>query len=273
MKKTRIYKFRNPKFNRHFTVRAKVKQRKLNRLVKAVKVLTLFVVVLAVVIFISKTIHRFVLSKFEIKYIEIEGLSSIPKEKFLTLLPVKLKNNLVGTYFTGITKKISTLIPEVKSVRIKREFPDRIIFIVTERKPVAAVEIGKKLIGIDEDNVLFETNRDLSQLPQIVIDSYTTGKAISWISNAIKLLTVINEKNEKIYLLISKLYNINSMFTLLLKSNTKVFWTDCNDNISTQLELLSKTLEFAEQSFKNIEYIDLRLYNEGRIILKPTDRL
>mgnify|MGYP000020590501 CR=1 FL=1 len=201
-----------------------------------------------------------------IKQIEIEGLKAITENEFLNALSnvgIKVGSNLIETYLIKLGEKIKKAMPEVKSVRIKRNLPNRIKFIVTEREPIGTVEIDGKLVAIDDENVCFVTNRDISNLPQIMTD-------IDKVSDGVKLLKALNEMNRNIYFLISKVYNINDRFTLLLKSNTKIFWGEYSDNVvDTQLKLLNKTLQDAESRFRNIEYIDLRLFNEGRVILKP----
>ncbi|MDI6640981.1 MAG: FtsQ-type POTRA domain-containing protein [Elusimicrobiota bacterium] len=278
------------KFRKPVVLRAKVKQKLLNKLLKVVKVFLIFVIIVTGVFFVGKTVHEFLYSDtFEIKQIEIEGLESIPEDKFLKALSdvgLKVGGNLIETYFIKVEKKIKYFLPVVKSVRIKRYFPNRIKFIVVEREPIATVkvvgevestQVGDGVVGeimaIDEENVCFATDRDLTCLPKIVISSDVSSASSSTLP-AVKLLKAIQGRDNKLYLSVLKSYNIKGELILLLRSNTKIFWGEYNSGfVDAQIGFLNKVLLDAENrfggGFKNINYIDLKLFNEGRIIVNP----
>jgi cell division protein FtsQ len=63
----------------------------------------------------------------------------------------------------------------VKSADVTREWPDTVLITVVEREPVAVVEIGGQLRGLDEDGVVF---RDYAKAPPglpLVQSSAATG--------------------------------------------------------------------------------------------------
>ena len=198
----------NRKFHKRIVLRTKVKQKILNRLLKSLKVILVFVIIISGVFFISKILYEFIYTDiFKIKQIEVTGLESISKDKFLNALStVRLKSckSIFETYFIKIEKRLKEVLPEIKFVKVVRYFPDKIKFVVKEREPIAIFKgSGGEILAIDEENVYFQTDKDLSYLPEIVIED-----VFSESGSGVKLLKAIQEKNMKLYLSILKLYNI-----------------------------------------------------------------
>ncbi|OGS21510.1 MAG: hypothetical protein A3J83_05875 [Elusimicrobia bacterium RIFOXYA2_FULL_40_6] len=72
------------------------------------------------------------------------------------------------------------------------------------------------------------------------------------------------------YLNTLKLYNVRDRVTIILSDNTNIFWGfPDKEEFEAKLDYLEKTLKKAKTDFANIEYIDLKLFREGRIIVKP----
>lgn len=248
-------------------LRTKVKRKIRKKIVRISKFILIIIVISAGLTYISVGIYRLIYSDiFRIKQIEIEGLKSIQKEKFLELLPVKIGTNLLETYFSRLEQKLIAVLPIIKHIKIKRTFPDKIKFIITEREPIGIIEKNSKLLAIDDESVCFSSGREITNLPKLIIDT------LEMRHSAVKLLKLLKEKDKNIYFTILKLYNLDDTFVLVLKNNLKLFWGS-TDTVSTQLKYLNRVLQDATSKFKNIEYIDLRLFKYGRIILKPTEEI
>jgi len=252
---------------RHFKVRTKVKQRRIGKLKKFFGTLLFFLILIGVFSFISKKVYDFLLfsEKFEIKKIEVKGLETISKDDFLNSCGVKVKDNLINTYFTGLENKIKNNFREIKTLKIHRKFPDTIEFIVTERKPLAwLIDKDKNQFAVDEENMVFELKSLTDNIPQIEIEKDSLRK------DGILLLREIKSKKSDLYFDILKLYNIKDRFVILLKNNIKIFWGEYTENsFNKKLYYLNKVMNDAAKRFNGIEYIDLKLYEEGRIIVKP----
>jgi len=252
---------------RHFRLRTKVKQRRIAKLKKIFGTFLFFLILVGFFSFIGKRIYEFLLfsNKFEIKRIEVKGLESISKEDFLNFSGVKLKDNLINTYFTKLEDRIKNNFKEIKSVKIHRKFPDTIEFVVEEREPLAwLVDKDKNQFAVDEENVLFVTKSLPENIPQIEIGKDELRRY------AVFLLRDIKSKKLDLYFDILKLYNVKDKFVILLKNNTKIFWDEyIETSFDKKLYYLKKVMEDATKRFNGIEYIDLKLWREGRIVVKP----
>ncbi|MFN3966628.1 MAG: cell division protein FtsQ/DivIB, partial [Endomicrobiia bacterium] len=205
---------------RHFRVRTKVKQKRVNKLKKIFGIFLFFFVLAGILSFVIKNVYSFLFfsEKFEIKNIKVNGLESISEKDFLSCCGVRIKDNLISTYFMELEVKIKNNLPEIKNIKISRKFPDTIEFTVTERKPLAwLIDKNGKQFAIDDESVLFEIKFSTENIPQIEIEENFRKEAIA-------LLRDMKIKKSNLYFQILKLYNIKDRFILLLKDNIKIFW-------------------------------------------------
>ncbi len=255
------------KVKRHFKVRTKIKQRKISKIKKIATTLLYFFILTGIFSFLSKKVYDFLFlsDSFRIKKIEVKGLKSISEKDFLRYSRIKLKDNLLSTLFMDLEYNIKSNLVEIKKIKVIRKFPDTIEFLVSEREPIAWMfDRNKEKFAIDDENVVFELKYSTNILPQIEIEEIDLRK------DALVLLKNIKSKKTDLYFDILKLYNIKDRIVLLLKSNTKIFWGKySNDSFDKKLFYLSKVMEDAKKKFGEVEYIDLKLYSEARVIVKP----
>ncbi len=82
------------------------------------------------------------------------GADSLSAAQVRRAAAVPLGSPLATVDLDAVTRRIEDL-PAVLSVDVSRSWPDRVRIDVTEREPVAVVERGGRLRGLDTDGVVF----------------------------------------------------------------------------------------------------------------------
>ena len=247
---------------------------------KSIAVFLLFILLSTVFFIAIRAAYKyfFVSGKFNIEEITVSGLETLPENEFLSNLSVKYGDNLVATYFMKIAGPLKDALPEIKSVRIRRHMPKKISFVITERKPIAWIYHQDRPLGVDEENVCFTLRKNYNTLPEIAIDvpairrDHREPSRIR--TDAVKLLSRILKYNKEVYSQIARLSNDGQdKLVLKLRDNCEIYWGTYNENkIERQIKYTCTVMEQAKDVFgrKPIEYIDLQLLDENRIIVKPS---
>ncbi|OGS20941.1 MAG: hypothetical protein A2252_04420 [Elusimicrobia bacterium RIFOXYA2_FULL_39_19] len=256
-----------PKYKHHFKVRTKVRQNSLSRFKTSFKFLIITGVLSVLLVFGGGKFYRILFSSgnFKIKNIYVNGLKSVDKQKFINSLSIKYDDNLIKTYFVNIKSKAIKDFRFIKSIAIDRLPPDTIKFEITERTPLAFIYKEGQLNLIDEDRVYFKIENSTFTLPVLETDSLRSTE------DAVYLLNALKKKNFQLYFNVLKLYNNKDKVTLILRDNIKVFWgAPDKTGFDEKLKVFDDTMLRAKTDYKDIDYIDLKLSNEGRVVVKPT---
>jgi len=92
---------------------------------------------------------------FQMKETLVRGTERLQSDVVIELTGLKPSQNLLMTNLGAVARKVKTN-PWVKEVSVRRDFPDRLVIEVTERKPVALIERGDGLYFIERDGTAFE---------------------------------------------------------------------------------------------------------------------
>jgi|SRR3989339_103015 len=257
-----------PKYKHHFKLRAKVRQHAVSRATNSFRFFFTAGVFSFALVYGAYKLYNFMFlnAKFAVKHLSVSGLTSVPEHKFFEILPAHEGDNLFRTYFRKIEKTVTAGIPVIKSVSVRRDIPDTVRFFVTERKPLAWCKMSGETKYIDDENTCFsvETSTFVLPVPFVEFESAETRE------QAVELLSYLKQRDVQLYFNTLKLYNVRDRVTLVLNDNTKIFWGfPDSKEFDAKLHYLQKTLENSRANCGVIEYIDLKLFNEGRIIVKP----
>jgi len=99
-----------------------------------------------------------------IKHIEVRGNIQIPDKDIIQLSGLSKKDSFWEIKTDGLVKKISSH-PEIKTARAERQFPNKVIVTVEERKRVAYIYHNEKFLPI------LENGRILKRIKQKEIPS------------------------------------------------------------------------------------------------------
>lgn len=117
-------------------------------------------------------------SLLSVRSVRIEGLDTLREGQVRRAARVDLGSPLVSVDLGAIRARVAALAP-VADVEVSRKWPDEVVVDVTERVPLAVIDIGGKLHGLDKEGVVF---LDYAQappgLPRVETPSGTSAQAL-----------------------------------------------------------------------------------------------
>jgi len=134
--------------------RWKRKSNKIAREMVTVSLLLGVVLVLGVVMVFS---YNYVLSSsyFQLEKTIVKGCEQTTEKDVLSLSGLRPAQNILAVSMEGIARKVRAN-PWVEDVSVVREFPNRLIIEIRERKPVALVKKEDSLFFMDGDGFIFK---------------------------------------------------------------------------------------------------------------------
>jgi cell division protein FtsQ len=121
----------------------------------------------------------FVSSVLTVKKVDVQGESFLSRQQVLNAADVPTGGHLAQLDLDAIRSRVSALAP-VRHVDVSREWPDGVLIRITERSPVAVVQIGGAFHAMDADGVLFrDYPRPPVGMPRVVTNADTGSAALS----------------------------------------------------------------------------------------------
>ena len=187
---------------------------------------------------------------FKIKYVEIENINIINKKELKKIVNNELKNL---SLFSINEKKMLNILKKyeiIKSIEIKKVFPNKIKIKLVE-KEIIAILINKKkkfYITLNGEKIIFFKNEKLDNLPKI----FGAQKNFTQIYNILKKLNFpINEIKSFYY------FDIGRWDIILKNSNIiKLPVKDFNESLINYNELKNN------QNFKKYKIFDYRIKDQ-----------
>ncbi len=210
---------------------------------------------------------------FQIKQIKINGCDE--KTRIYILQNLKLTNIFSNIFFfntVNLEKKLE-INPWIKSVKIKKKFPNALIINIKKEKPYALIVIDNDIFYVDNNAYIFKKviAGEYMDLPVITGITPKTENFKDWLKKSIEIINII--KNIHLYPLseihITKYGNVH---LFLCDQDVEVVLSHdieyiTKKNILKKLERLKKVLNYFSNygAMRNI-FIDLDCINKGAII-------
>ena len=114
-----------------------------------------------------------------VREVSVDGNQTVSAVRVRAVAKVPMGRQLARVDLGAIRARVET-IPAVKSVSVSRSWPHTVAISVTERTPVAVVDRGAGLQGVDEDGVLFGSYaRRPGELPLVVTAPDVKSEALA----------------------------------------------------------------------------------------------
>lgn len=127
-------------------------------------------------------------SVLAVKSVVVTGTTSLSQRTVREAADVDLGAPLVSVGVGRIRDRVASLAP-VESVEVSRRWPDQVLIAVTERTPIAVIDIGGKLKGLDKDGVVFLSYRKApAALPKVVTPAGTDARALREAARVVEAL-------------------------------------------------------------------------------------
>jgi cell division protein FtsQ len=144
--------------------------------------------VLLVVLSVSAVWLVFFSSTLTVKHVEVQGESFLSQEQVLAAARVPADGHLVELDLGAIRTRVAGLAP-VEHVDVSRDWPDGVLIRITERRPVAVVQIGGRYQAMDADGVLFRSYpRPPAHMPRVVAPATVSADALAEAARVIAAL-------------------------------------------------------------------------------------
>ena len=242
---------------------------------KGVKLLSIIILIVTVILVIIKSI-TFIkqINIFNISNVEVTGNKVLSFKDVVDILDLSSTNNIFQISINKLKNKLE-LHPRIKTVKIKRILPDKLIINIEERDPVALINIkkdlGNNIYEIDAEGKLIGEEPHIQgydlpiitdyQVKDVILGDKVTNNSVISVLNSLKKINSeiynfnkiiaeinINEEiDERSITLYLDLYNIKVIFG-------KQFTED-------KLYKLNSFLLACKDKLNQIEYIDYK-YNE-----------
>ncbi len=216
-------------------------------------------VLILVIYFVSAA----VISASQIRQIDFSGSEHLTDEELRALSGLKGNENLVTLSGNRVFRKMTSS-PWIRSVSIRKEFPDTLQILVKESVPFALLELKGKLYIVDDRGEMLQELKD-SPIPFLPVISGAPFGRKENISEALSLVRAIKEKGlmfekEHIEVIAAKPREMAVNFDGVI---VKVGEGDYEDKL---LRFMDLEEEISNRNI-HVDYIDLRFAD--RAIVKP----
>ncbi len=198
-----------------------------------------------------------------IKHFTFIGNKHLTDEELKALAGVRLNESLVMISSKKVSQQLLKS-PWIKSVSLRKEFPDTLSMTIQEAEPFALLNMNEHLFLMDENGKLLEELKDnpIPFLPTIKGDPYKEKEGIS---EAIKLAKLMNDKGfsterDHIEIIAHKPHELSvTIDGTVVKVGAGGY--------EEKLERLVQLEEDVKNMDIQVDYIDLRF--EKKAIVKP----
>jgi len=220
------------------------------------------------------SVYRFIgsLTFFRLKSVEISPAKRLSREEIMTIAGIAPGRDLLRINLKKMGDQLA-LNPWVETVRIRRYYPDTISIAVTEREPLAVVNMGY-FYYLDKNGMIFKALNQGDRLDYPVVTGFSEEDLTNdpaGMKEALKatcdLLTLLREKCSYILADVSEIhYDKGYGFTLFTASGALPIKIGTGD-FSAKFGRLAKIYQDLKVQQQAIQYIDLD-YNDKIIVKK-----
>ena len=113
-----------------------------------------------------------------VRSVEVDGTSTMRPAQVRRAAGVELGKPLVSVDLRSVRARIAALAP-VERVEVSRKWPDQVLIAITERTPIAVIDLGGRLRGLDKDGVVFLDYKSAPPgLPKVTTPLGTSSQAL-----------------------------------------------------------------------------------------------
>lgn len=185
---------------------------------------------------------------FYITQIEVEGKNEILQRDIISKLS-EFNNKSIVYINTNLLEEEISRDARVKTVIIKKRYPNKLIVELNEREPVAYISKNNELYVVDSDLNIFSNYNEMvnKALPLVYYDE----KSEKDITNILKVLIKSN-----LYSLSSEIYKEDNKYVIILNDGVKIY---INNLVDTKKLNQGYIVYNKEKELNNtMDYIDLR---------------
>lgn len=210
---------------------------------------------------------------FRLKNIEVSAAKRLTKEEILALAGIEAGQNLGRMNLKRMGEQVARS-PWVETVRINRYFPDRLSITITEREPLAIVNMGY-IYYLDKKGNVFKILNQGDKLDYPVVTGFSEEGMSSnpagtreALKTTCELLAVLREKGAFILADVSEIhYDKGYGFTLFTASGGLPVKVGSGD-FAAKVDRLARIYQELMTQRSSLHYIDLDYHD--KIVVKKS---
>jgi cell division protein FtsQ len=171
-----------------------------------------------------------------VDHIQVSGAQTVSDADIRDRSGIDQGEPLARVDVAGAERRIGSM-AVVRSVSVTRQWPHGVLISIQEREPIAVVEIGGQLRGMDEDGVVFRTYKKAPPgLPRVETSIGTTSDALK---EAAKVIAALPQELS-LQVDHAEVETVDQI-SLVLKDGRVVVWGSA-DQSATKAEVLATLL-------------------------------
>ena len=223
-------------------------------------------IVLILAFFITACILLASSEIFNIKKVSVQGLDKLSDKEIISYSNIIIGENIFKTNLAKAEYEIEKN-PYVKTVEVKRKFPDTIIVNIEERKVKYILQLAESYIYVDSQGYILEISKEKKENPVllgIVTDLSNVKAGDRLVKEDLLKFDKINEIVEtcKNYEIINFLNKIDisdpSNYIIYLETENKTVHLGNGDDLNTRMLWLKSIIEQTKDK-KGIIFLDMDL--------------
>lgn len=258
------------KRKQHVVIRKKTKVIRWKYLLNTILWLLLITGITGIGYIVVDRSHAFIVTSpyFKIKDIDITGTSVEEAEKMSQALKVRKGDNIFFFRSKEVIQKLREAHPEILNALLRRKFPDKLIIHIQYRNPIARIAFGERMVCVDGEGFIFKLpglDQKEMFLPQVISAGQSERKML------VTFLKHWQEYNCSLGKDIIKLKTeIPLDIVYYLSDGTKIAWGKLDEgHFEQKFERLQIVYRDATKRFKNLRYVNVRYWQDGRILIRP----
>jgi cell division protein FtsQ len=227
------------------------------------KPIAVFIFIFAATFIVYKYYSRLINSVLPVKHVVFVGNSHLTDDELLALAGIHVNESLIMISSKKVSQRLLKS-PWVKSVNVRKEFPETLSLLIEEAVPLALLDMNGRLFLVDEKGKLLEELKDNSIpfLPVITGDPFKEKEGFSDAVNLVKLMESKGFLSEidHIEIIVKKPYELTAIIDgTVVKMGAGSYEEKLERLIELEDEINSRGIP--------VDYIDLRFANKA--IVKP----
>jgi len=159
-------------------------------------------------------------SVFAAQQVTVSGLRELSTDRVVAAAAVPLGEPLVRQDLRAIGER-ATAIPQIQQVHVRRQWPNRIAIVVTERRPLLAMPHGTDFLIIDRLGVAYETRRTVPAGVMLVQTDPANARLLTEVGTAASAMP--KKLRRQVTTIMT---HTGDDITLVLESGVTVTWGD-----------------------------------------------
>ena len=235
--------------------------------IAAVKYIGFVVLPVILVVAAIYAVSGIVISAFPVRSIVISGNEHLSDEELKSMAGLKTDDTLLRVSGRRLSSKMMES-PWIRSVAVRKEFPDRLLIHISESEPFALLDMKGKLFIVDDRGTMLEKLRDIAIpfLPVISSNPYREKEAFQEAINLAKVIkdTGLLSRKDRIEIISHKPQEMSvNIDGVVVKVGTGEYEDKLSRLVDIEEEIRSRNIA--------VDYIDLRFAN--RVLVSPVNEV